>query len=307
MYKFSVFANFLINDEIRFKIMKDSFNSFCDSNISDWVINIRGNYKYHASNFLKKNIKKGLKIFFLDSPQGWNYDTSQIIKFTKSEYIFFWIEDHLCISGNNLLNKTIRSIYINKIDYMCYSWFFFGNNIKSLNFIHLNEDNNIYYLNYSKNLHLNREKFSLLNDIIYENFIISMCSIMKRKLFISILFSRDKFFYKWSKKLPFNFEKTNIDTHWLPYKLALSKNELFASIDDDLGYAGYSLISRNLYQCDSLKVRNVKSKRNILLNNKIFSKPKNFLYFFIKKIFNELFILIFLIKKKYYRFYDKFI
>jgi hypothetical protein len=52
---------------------------------------------------------------------------------------------------------------------------------------------------------------------------------------------------KWPKETPFDFEKSSHDVHWLPIRTGLSKQELFASIDDDSIAPGSSLISRGLY------------------------------------------------------------
>ena len=64
---------------------------------------------------------------------------------------------------------------------------------------------------------------------------------------------------------------------WLPYRIGILKKELFASIDDDLGCKGYSLISRGKYK--SLKI---KSK------NKTIKKDKfNYGYLSIIKFFSK--------------------
>jgi hypothetical protein len=52
---------------------------------------------------------------------------------------------------------------------------------------------------------------------------------------------------KWPTETPFDFEKSHKDTHWLPIRCGVSKEELFVSIDDDHGEPGSSLISRGLY------------------------------------------------------------
>ena len=69
MRKFTVFANFFIDTEERFLRLKDSFLSFSDANIHEWIINIRGEYKEHVKEFLENNITKNLKIFFFRIPR----------------------------------------------------------------------------------------------------------------------------------------------------------------------------------------------------------------------------------------------
>ena len=64
MKKFTVFANFCIDSEERFLRLKDSFFSFKDSNIQEWLINIRGSYKEKVKEFLVNNLNENLKVFF---------------------------------------------------------------------------------------------------------------------------------------------------------------------------------------------------------------------------------------------------
>ena len=52
-----IFANFLINNEERFQRLKDSYESFKDICPNQWIINIRGDYKYKVADFLKSRIK----------------------------------------------------------------------------------------------------------------------------------------------------------------------------------------------------------------------------------------------------------
>lgn len=297
MSNISVFANFYINDQERFLRLQDSFLSFFKSNIDRWYINIRGNKKKLVINFLKKYLpSKKLYLSSIETKNGWMKDSYTIAKNIESEYVFFWVEDHICKSGPRYLNNIFNSIYKNKIDYLPYSWFFFGNNIKSLEFTKLNQDKNIYYAHYDIHLHKKRIKFVKENKIISDIYIVSCCSILKKNIFLSVLSSRDFFFRKWDKFLPFNFEKTQFDLHWLPYKIGIPKKEVFVSIDDDLRYNNYSLISRKLYPLRESVVKNkitdVKSinfKNNYWINFKIK----------IKYICNFFSILLFLITKKW--------
>ena len=249
MSTLAIFANFFINDNERLKELSLSLNSFYKSEINNWVINIRGKKKYEAKKILLKKIpKKKIKIFYLNSKEGWVHDSLIISKNLHTKYVFFWVEDHICTGGIKYFNNIVKSLLKNNIDYFPYSWFFFKNNIRSINNLKPKQDKYIYYLNYTKSSHKKRLKFWKKNKISLDIYIISCCSIMKTNLFKKILKSKDKFFLKWDKKLPFNFEKDHNDHHWLPYNLALPKKELFASLDDNLGCKNYSLIDRKKYQ-----------------------------------------------------------
>ena len=61
------------------------------------------------------------------------------------------------------------------------------------------------------------------------------------------MFSNKPLLKRWPRHLPFDFEKKSNDKAVKSIMHALSNQELFASIDDDHGEPGYSLISRNLY------------------------------------------------------------
>ena len=77
---FSVVANFYIDTEERFLRLKDSFYSFCKSNILSWHINIRGNLKHQVKNFLQNEIESSkLEIYFLETNNGWIKDTEKMI------------------------------------------------------------------------------------------------------------------------------------------------------------------------------------------------------------------------------------
>lgn len=285
----SVFANFLINDQSRLNELKLSLNSFYKSKIDSWFINIRGEKKNEARKIILKKIPSNkVNFFFLDSKRGWMHDSSKISKEIQTKYIFFWIEDHICVGGTKYFNEIIKSLIDKDIDYMPYSWFFFKKNIKSIKFLKPKEDKNIYYLNYTKENHKKRLYFWKKKRLILDIYIISACSIMKTSLFRKLTTSRDKLFLKWSKKLPFNFEKDQYDMHWLPYRIGILKRELFASIDDDLGCKGYSLISRGKYK--SLKIR---SKNKTIKKNKINFGYLSIIKFFLKTNINKIYRFLF--------------
>ena len=227
MSDISVFANFFIDDSERLKKLQYSFFSFKGVKIKNWVINIRGRYKKNAETFLKKNIdNKKIKLFFIESESGWIEDSLKISKYLKSQYVFYWIEDHICIGGYKFFNNVIKSLYKHKIDYLPYSWFFFGKNIKSFNSKTLNSSSEFFYKDYYKNDHLERLNLVERNKLIADIYIISCCSIMNKKIFVKLLSTKDRIFLKWNKFLPFNFEKDQYDMHWLPYRIGILKKRI---------------------------------------------------------------------------------
>ena len=58
MCNLAIFANFQIDSEERLLRLKDSYRSFCNADIENWVVNIRGKYKYQAGVYLKNELKE---------------------------------------------------------------------------------------------------------------------------------------------------------------------------------------------------------------------------------------------------------
>ena len=291
MSRIAIFANFLIDSEERFLRMKDSFFSFSKADIDLWIINVRGQYRTEVSNFLKQNISDNrIKVFFFESKEGWMHDTKKLIEYINTKLIFFWVEDHICISGHKYFNQIVNDMLDNKIEYLQYSWFLNGLTLKSLNNIKSEETSNIIYLNYDKDVLKDRVRW--FNDNQKKNqleYIISMQSILSLELFKRIIKSNDFSFF--NKNNPFKFEKNIKQTKWLPYKLGLTKKEFFAAIDSDQHTIGYSLISRGKYparkmQKDMNKIRSSSSGSLYNIYGKIYYSE---IFRLLKKPFRKFF------------------
>ncbi|WP_148196304.1 hypothetical protein [Candidatus Ruthturnera calyptogenae] len=130
----------------------------------------------------------------------------------------------------------------NKVDHLIYSWWHNGTKDKFKCIVsHATNHLNIYDMN-MKNIHVIEKKFSRYF------YVLSAVSISSVKLFNKIIRTNHPKLKRWSKETPFDFEKRSTDTGFYPITLAIPKYELFASIDDDHGNDGYSLISRGLYK-----------------------------------------------------------
>lgn len=284
----SVFANFKINSSYRLNCLKNSLLSFNDRRIVNWVINIKGKYKLEASRFLKENIKSPINISYLESKKGWMYDSKEIAIKLKGKYIFFWIEDHICLKNKkNYFFNCIKSLNENNIDQMLYSFWHNGNYLRGLKNVNYKKNKYLtFYTINNRNLSIiqnNRKKLNL--DRI--GFLINATSIFKKKFFLKILSTRKPFLRRYNKMLPFDFEKRINDDYWFPIKHAVPNKEIFASVDDDHGEKGYSLISRGIYKAKNLR------KEEIKIREKEF-EIKNFLFrnnYFIskfKKLINQI-------------------
>jgi hypothetical protein len=243
----TVFANFKIDTQERFRRLKDSFFSFKDCKIDNWLINIRGDLKEDVAKFLKDNIiTNDIQIFHFESSAGWISDTYDIISKIKSDYVLFWIEDHILTEKPEVLDNIVSEMRYNSIDHLHYSWFHFGKNLNIFSLSSYYESKNLLFkfLSFRTNIFWQiLSKFRFGNY----NYLVSCCSISKTDYLIKILTCKSPYVKRWPKETPFDFEKRYFDFDVLPAKIAIPKNELFVSIDDDHGEVGYSLISRGKY------------------------------------------------------------
>ena len=300
----TLISNFRIDSQERFSRMKDSFFSFKDANIYEWIINIRGPYKEETEFFLRKNLKQNLKIFNKESKLGWKTDTKSITKYINTSHVMYWVEDHICIGGYQVFNKIISEIIENKIDYLSYSFFKFGKNLNSFSeTVHENK-NHLILVNYDKKTHNLRSKYINKFDL-EPSYLVSMCSITSKELFIDLVTKKDPWIPRWTKLVPFDFEKNQYDVHWLPYKLGVLKQEVFASIDDDNDCFGSSLASRGLYDTNisreyMLDNRNKTFKLKFKLKNQILK------YNIVKNIYYNIVKFIIYVREKINSLYAKF-
>ena len=235
----TIFANFRLDSEERFLRMKDSFLSFKDIDAERWIINIRGRHKVEAGRFLEAQLGSRLALYQLESPEGWFHDSRIMAATIETEYVFFWVEDHLCLRPDKI-SPTLREMQEKDLDLLTYSFChkgqaraYYGNDDivpgEELDwFEHTVSNNPVIQRNIEGGVRL-----------------VSCISIMKRSLFNKVLFENKKFI--WPKETPFDFEVSPTETQFLPLKRGLPKHELFASMDDDNAVPGTSLISRGLY------------------------------------------------------------
>ncbi len=262
----TIFANFRIDSTERLENMKRSFYSFHNAKIENWVLNIRGNKKKEAKEFLEKNITQNYKIFMNNSPNGWFYDSRNLCSNYLSDYIFCWNEDHINVNTIDEFNNLIEKIKKNNIDQFFYSWFHLGNLPKTFQIDELKRDEDLLFLNYNYKTHKKRLEKIKKEKLISISFIITLQSIFKKNFFLKIINSNDPFLKRWSKYTPFDFEKNYHDIHWLPFRLGCPNKELFACIDDDHGQNGYSLKNRN-ETIKKIKINHLNFKNKTLIRN----------------------------------------
>ena len=238
----NIFANFCIDREERFLRMQDSFRSFKDISADKWVINVRGRYAEQTLAFLRPHIGDKLVSYKLHSKEGWFHDTRQMLPDINGDYVLFWIEDHINLAKIDLLDKIVLEMKRNSLDVMGYSWWCGGIRWEKYKAAELTSGE---YLDFFEQNESNNRLIQASAS--GQSYLISCPTIIKRQLFARIILADDPIPRRWPKETPFDFEKAPFDVHWLPLKTALPRQELFASIDDDLGFTGYCLQSRGLY------------------------------------------------------------
>lgn len=299
MKNISVFANFFINDKERYLRAIDSFKSFEKANIEKWIINSRGIYSNKIQNYLKKKLKKKLIFSTLDSG-NWFEDTKKLLKHIDTKLVFLWTEDHININGHNYFNKIVKDMIENNIDYLEYSWFFYGIKLSSYKIHPHKETKNLIYLNYDTKILKRRLEFYDIkgcNNLF--DYIIAHQSIQKKDLFFKLIYKNKFGFFR--KHLPFSIEKNKRFKSWLPYKIGIVKKEFFVSIDDDTYCKNYCLINRGLYpdRLTAKEKRKIQNRRqndlsryNIygyLYYSKTMEKIKKLIKFFINIFSNQKF------------------
>jgi hypothetical protein len=222
--------------------MRDSFRSFQSISATKWVVNIRGRFSGEAETYLRESLSERVRIYRLSSDQGWFHDTRLMLAEIESDYVMFWLEDHLNLADIEILDLHVREMGQGSVDYMFYS-FWWGGKLRDR------------YLGVpSTSLgHIDFVEHTIESNVrIQRNapegvYLIAAPSIFKTALFKRVVMSYDPATARWPIHTPFDFEKDPNQLQWLPLRVGLPRRELFASIDDDHVHPGSSLISRGLY------------------------------------------------------------
>lgn len=199
-------------------------------------------------------------ISYLESKEGWRIDSLSLLPRITSEFVFFWVEDQICVGGPDALNRVVADMHDTGAESLLYTAFHEGVHLQSHDHFPGEARDNIRVIDYDRAKHRSRLKRIREESLLCAQFVVSATSIFSRQLFARLLSANDPLVKRWPAQSPFDFEKSEKDTHWLPIRIALPVRELFAYIDDDHGRPGHSLMSRGLYpdrvsRTDMLKVR----------------------------------------------------
>ncbi|PJA89960.1 MAG: hypothetical protein CO137_01425, partial [Candidatus Magasanikbacteria bacterium CG_4_9_14_3_um_filter_32_9] len=180
MPSLSIFANFYINDVERFIRLKDSFKSIEDMDADRWVINIRGKYKFDVLFFLHERLGEKLIPFILENKKGWFNDTKKMLDSINTDYVFFWLEDHVNLIDASKYAHIITEMHESKSEYLCYSWWSFGKPKKLYEAIKKENFDNIESF-------ILDERVDNIVEILQQTYIISMAGIFAISLFKEII------------------------------------------------------------------------------------------------------------------------
>lgn len=257
--------------------MQDSFMSFCGISAQKWIINVRGLHNINTVLFLREHLGEKLSPHILESDKGWFYDSRQLIDDVKTDFVMVWVEDHINLKNVAIYSHIINEMAESKSEYLNYTWWFFGQSRNIFKNIVKEE------YRYIESFYLDKDNAHGLDLYGRIPYIISMPSIFSKDLFFKIINKDDPKLRRWPKETPFDFEKNGKDYHWLPIKMSVAKEELFASIDDNNGFPGYSLQSRGLYSNRVIRSDPKPSKDNNIIG-KMFSAaiPKSLKRFILR-------------------------
>lgn len=224
--------------------MKDSFETFRAIQSKAWVVNIRGKEKAQAGAFLRSKLDYRLNISFWDSEEGWFFDSKRLLDYVETDYVFTWVEDHLCVSEPSEISSLLAEASFLNLDTVLLSFWLGG-------FYRESRYPNVTLERGSKLDWFVRDRATneilLLNSDYYRPYLITFNSLIATSLFKKVVCDDESRPLSWAENKPFNFEKPASESKYLPLRVGVIRSEIFASIDDNLGAVGTSLIERGLY------------------------------------------------------------
>ena len=178
---FSLFSNIYINEFRNLKNSIRSFRSLPHDTFSSFVINIRGKYAHILKQYIiktlnNKKIHKKKFISSFESGISWKFDSSILLKKIKTNYIFIWVEDHICVN-EKLFLETANEVIVSDLDVLCYSFH---------NFDYRKKEYSNFNCTKSKNLTIFEFNSDDISKISFD-YLIPLISFQKTTIFRKIL------------------------------------------------------------------------------------------------------------------------
>lgn len=275
-------CNVYINSDLKLRLFKETFPSVY--RVSDnWLIYFRGKYKKEAELFVKQLDTSNYVIIFEKlNDRSWGLSVNEMLKYSKYNYIYIYIEDHFLVESLVFFKEVIKNAINNNIDYFSYSFFnadidyntlelSYPDYSKHFAFFDLTEKNKEYFKQHNKYFFpfslvsvVSKEYFlKLLKEEFFQNkmiplfvqkimwrlylgyprYRILLCKINK---LLNVINLRLTLFTPAS---PLNMERSiyEIGGNALPLKIGIVNKEIFANYDDDNGAKNVSILKRGKY------------------------------------------------------------
>jgi hypothetical protein len=234
----SAYGNILLNSEDRLKTFIETVSNWQAKININMKIRIRGKFATEAIDYCKQydNIQCKLGSEFIQWRNQAFYDIRKI----ESKYLIIFLEDHQLITTQVEFANIINRLVTENIDIFQYSWFEHYKKVRSyieqnrtginseILSIHINADN------YREFIHLDKA------------YIVSLTSIFRKEILLNLLQTRRPFLKNYDSRGPFDVEKSPTFSFYLPVKYALPIAQFALCVDDEMGIAGSSAISRGL-------------------------------------------------------------
>lgn len=275
-------CNVYLNSILKLNLFKETFPRVF--NVSDnWLIYFRGKYKKDAELFVTNvDVSKHTIIFNNLEEKSWALSVKEMLKYSKYDYIYIYIEDHFLVNSSDFFKEIIKEAVKNNIDYFSYSFFNADFDFNTLEYSYPEYSKHFAYFDLTKQnvdffkvSHKQLFPFSLVSVVskeyffkvlgkdFYHNWILSPF-IQKIMWKLHLGYPKNRILlYKLNRLLnllnikislytpasPLNLEKSiyEMDKNLLPVKIGVVNEEIFANFDDDNGAKSVSVIKRGMY------------------------------------------------------------
>jgi hypothetical protein len=235
----SAYGSILINSQERLETFKETILNWQEKIDIDMKIRIRGKFSEDAKTYCERFSKVDC-VLGSDFIQ-WRNQALHDVRGMNSKFIMIFLEDHQIIASQSTFHEVIASLNYENIDIFQYSWFEHYENFRSV-INHLNESKSkSEILSLSIDLE-NYNEYVRHGDI----YLVSLTSIFQREKLLTLLKTRKPLLRRYDSRGPFDLEKSPKLSFYLPLKFALPVSQFALCVDDEMGIAGSSAISRGL-------------------------------------------------------------
>ena len=234
----AAYGNILVTSAERFETFKETIANWQEELQIEIFIRVRGSYANKVEEYCSQlnNVLCKTDSEFIQWRNQAYFDLLEL----EYEYIMIFLEDHQILCNNFNFRTIVESLNEEKIDIFQYSWFQHQARLRKYmeSKFHQRRAN---VLSASINLENFREISKIDNT-----YFVSLTSIFRRSILIRLLKSRRPLLRKYDSRGPFDFEKSPRMKFYLPIMFGLPVSEFALCVDDEMGIAGSSAISRGL-------------------------------------------------------------